>query len=396
METFQKRFSKKTVILKFLLPLFILALAAIAVLIVLSHRKSFTVVDNGLACEYTTFKTSLSEALDEHDIVVGDNDSISVPLSSVLEDNQSIIIKRAVPITISEGSKTSVISSSCDSVQDLLDSQNITLGEMDKISPEPSTLLEEDMKITIKRAVPVTIIDAGKSTVISTPCDSVQELLDNQNIKLGEMDRLSPEPSTLLKEDMKIKIVRVKVETKSTTHTVPFGEKVTSVSSLPNTKRYIKTNGQDGQKTITTKVTYEDGKEVKREIVSDKVTKAPVTQVVVQGTYPLMPVSRSGNVLPHKKIIPVRSTAYWAVNGVGKTYTASGRLAVRNPNGYSTVAVDTSVIPFGTKLFIEGYGFAIAADRGTAIIGNKVDVYFNTKKEACNWAVKYVKVYVLS
>lgn len=86
------------------------------------------------------------------------------------------------------------------------------------------------------------------------------------------------------------------------------------------------------------------------------------------------------------------STAY--TSGVG-SLTASGRVVERNPNGISTVSVDPNVIPFGTYLYIEGYGYAVAADKGSAIKGNKVDVFFNSVGDCYNWGRQTVKVTVL-
>lgn len=86
------------------------------------------------------------------------------------------------------------------------------------------------------------------------------------------------------------------------------------------------------------------------------------------------------------------ATAYTSGTG-GKT--ASGRMVERNLNGISTVSVDPNVIPFGTYLYIEGYGYAVAADTGSAIKGNEVDVYFNSSSECYDWGRKTVKVTVL-
>lgn len=64
------------------------------------------------------------------------------------------------------------------------------------------------------------------------------------------------------------------------------------------------------------------------------------------------------------------------------------------PLARGIVAVDPNVIPMGTKLYIEGYGEAIAADQGGAIKGNRIDLFFDSKAEAYNWGMKTVKVYI--
>ncbi len=58
-------------------------------------------------------------------------------------------------------------------------------------------------------------------------------------------------------------------------------------------------------------------------------------------------------------------------------------------------AVDTRLLPFGTRMYIPGYGFAVAADRGTAIKGHRIDLCFNTYAEAIHFGSRWVDVYVL-
>lgn len=72
----------------------------------------------------------------------------------------------------------------------------------------------------------------------------------------------------------------------------------------------------------------------------------------------------------------------------GITYT--GTKASRG-----TIAVDPKVIPFGTKLYIPGYGYGVAADTGGAIKGNKIDLCYETRTEALNWGIKNITVYVV-
>lgn len=72
--------------------------------------------------------------------------------------------------------------------------------------------------------------------------------------------------------------------------------------------------------------------------------------------------------------------------------TASGTQVT----AYQTAAVDTSVIPFGTKLYIEGIGYRIAEDTGGAVNGNKIDLAVTTHEEALNLGVdRNVKVYIV-
>lgn len=90
------------------------------------------------------------------------------------------------------------------------------------------------------------------------------------------------------------------------------------------------------------------------------------------------------------KTLTMESTAYY-----GHSITASGLKPVRNPNGISTIAVDPNVIPLGTKVYVSGYGLAIAADTGGAIKGNIIDVFLNTREECMSWGRRQVTVQIL-
>ena len=94
-----------------------------------------------------------------------------------------------------------------------------------------------------------------------------------------------------------------------------------------------------------------------------------------------------GNVI---KTLTMESTAYY-----GHGITASGLKPVRNPDGISTIAVDPDVIPLGTKVYVSGYGLAIAADTGGAIKGNIIDVFLNTNEECISWGRRNVTVQIL-
>lgn len=94
------------------------------------------------------------------------------------------------------------------------------------------------------------------------------------------------------------------------------------------------------------------------------------------------------------KEITVSASAYTANCNGCSGITATGINLKRNPDA-KVIAVDPSVIPLGTKVYVEGYGYAIAGDIGGSIKGNKIDVFFPTKSEAFKWGRKNVKIKIL-
>lgn len=92
----------------------------------------------------------------------------------------------------------------------------------------------------------------------------------------------------------------------------------------------------------------------------------------------------------YSQALDLQATAY-----SGDGITASGTATQRDPDGYSTIAVDPRVIPIGSTVYVEGYGYAVAQDTGGAIKGNIIDVFFHSKSEANAWGRRSVKVYIL-
>ncbi len=93
------------------------------------------------------------------------------------------------------------------------------------------------------------------------------------------------------------------------------------------------------------------------------------------------------------KVMTMRSTAYTPSAGRGKA--ATGRTATGRRAAFGVIAVDPRIIPLNTLVFVEGYGFAIAADTGGAIKGNIVDVCLPTEQECRNWGRRNVRVHIL-
>jgi 3D (Asp-Asp-Asp) domain-containing protein len=132
------------------------------------------------------------------------------------------------------------------------------------------------------------------------------------------------------------------------------------------------------------KIVYHDGKEAGREVMETRIINPPVNQVVAMGT--ITSVSRGNLRFDFREARQMAATAY--------TYTGN-RTASGQAPAVGLVAVDTSVIPMGSRLYVEGYGFARAADRGGAIQGDRIDVFLESEQECYRWGNRRVKVYVL-
>ena len=98
---------------------------------------------------------------------------------------------------------------------------------------------------------------------------------------------------------------------------------------------------------------------------------------------------------PQGKTITMSATAYTAYCAGCSGITANGTNLRANPN-LKVIAVDPKVIPLGTRVYVEGYGEAIAADTGGAIKGNKIDVFLSSQDAAVNWGRRTVQVTILN
>ena len=199
---------------------------------------------------------------------------------------------KTVSLTIIDGDKKIPVEiETGKTVKDALDAAKITLGENDTVDPRAETKLTADAKeITIKRgaktdaaAVKVSMTIDGKTTEINTSAATVEALLKEQNITLGEEDKINAKLTDKIAAGMQIKIVRTTYKEEKKTEKIAFDTEETTTDELAAGESQVTREGQEGQKEVTYKVKYVDGKEAGREVVSEKVIKEPVNKQVLVG-----------------------------------------------------------------------------------------------------------------
>lgn len=304
-------------------------------------------------------------------------------------------------VTVMDGNDKKQIVAYKGTVRDVLAQNNITLGAKDKITPTLDTVLTDGLEISIKRAVPVNIAVDGKELQLLSAEDTVDDMLAAEGITYGKLDKIYPETDTLIYKNMNVKIARVTEKEITEVQKLASAKDIQEMPSWERGVEKVITNGSDGQKESTIKITYEDGVEKKRELIAENIIKPAVNTLVAVGTLDTRTISRGGETIQFKKMLVMKATSYTddiACTGKIGGNTATGVKPRRAPNGgkWSTAAVDPRVIPLGTRLWIEGYGYAIAEDVGGAVKGNIIDLFFNrSSAEYENWNTRKTRVYIL-
>lgn len=238
--------------------------------------------------------------------------------------------------------------------------------------------VENGSLVVIERAVPVTLVDNGKSTQIYTTQQTVQGVVNDAGYDWKTM--------------MPLEDGMAKVKPNMVIHVVPY-EKQTVVKQEPLPVSYVKwydpylsgsapqviDAGRPGSVAVTVEQYVSGGKVLRSEVIH--------REMVDEGLEGSMKVGTMEDTVG--QILHMTATAYHPSDGDGRGITATGTRA-----GYGTVAVDPNVIPLGSTVYIPGYGTALASDTGGAIKGNRIDLCMETFSECFNFGVQNVDVYI--
>jgi len=180
---------------------------------------------------------------------------------------------------------------------------------------------------------------------------------------------------------------------------LPYETHENTTSNVWAGHSHVRQEGSPGEHTVTMEVNLLGGTEIGREVVSEEITIAPVDEIIDIGTARLGALADvNAPDFHYVRRVRMEATAYTALYCcTGKHpgdpwfgITASGRRVE-----HGIVAVDRSIIPLGTRLYVEGYGFAIAADVGGAIRGYKIDLYITNLQDALRFGRRHIYVWIL-
>jgi len=300
-------------------------------------------------------------------------------------------------ITVVIDGESQYIRTQAATVGDLLNQVDVAVGSGDVVTPASGDEVTDGMTVVVRHAIPVTIRTSDDAIELDVIGLTVADALVAAGVDPGVGVVCEPAMDTPLTEAMNIHLRDVFVRMIEESAEVPFETITMTDPELPQGARRVVTEGESGSVLHVYRVVVTDGIEGQRAMISEILTSEPVDEIIAMGTK-----RNSGQVVVSRSRPPaqaqptsgvkltVTTTAYAPnVDGVG-TRTATGATA-----GYGIIAVDPRVIPLGTKLYIPGYGYGVAADTGGAIKGNIIDLCFNTRAECIAWGRRTVTITIL-
>ncbi|MFQ5574803.1 MAG: ubiquitin-like domain-containing protein, partial [Terriglobia bacterium] len=287
------------------------------------------------------------------------------------------------------------------SVRAFLEHAGVKITEADYVRPSLNSKIGDGMTVRVRKARLITMELNGTRFEVNTPARTVGELLRELEVDTDGHDKVVPKPDTVLVANSHVRIEKASETLEIVKKEIPFQTVKEEHPGLAAGSTEIVRSGKSGLLVQVFGITNGANGE-SRTLRWERPVLQPETRIVRVGTKidppqlaraqprgaprgPAQPaVSRGAG-----RVMRMNATAYAPGFGAG-TITATGRHA-----GFGLVAVDPRVIPLGTRLYIDGYGPALAADTGGAIKGNRIDLGYDSGREAINFGRQPVTVEIL-
>lgn len=311
---------------------------------------------------------------------------------------------RAKTYVITDGEHTITYTTFATDPADVLQGAGMELDPLDSYTVPDST------SITIHRALSIQLDYRGEPMAVSSAGETVGDLLARLGLDVTAHDTVSHPLDAPVEDNMTLAVTNIVTRQEVYTAAIPHEVSYCSDFSLPEGSEEVLMEGRDGELLHTAQVTYVNGQETAREILSRKQTIAPITEIIAQGAglpsqqansdmpvikdgYIIMP---SGEILTYYKTDNVTATGYTHTDAGCDMITSTGTTV-----HYGTAAVDPRFIPYGTRMLIVShdgeryYGIATAEDCGGAIKRDKMDLYFPTHQECIEFGRRRCTIYFL-
>ena len=273
-------------------------------------------------------------------------------------------------------------------VGEALHNEGIIIYLGDLVQPSLDTAVSTGLHVYIKRSTPIVIHLDGKTLRTRTRQQTVGDALAEQRIAVMGLDRVVPAMS-------EIRVTRVWERVEIKQDVIGYERIFSPDDDLEIDRQRVNVKGAAGITNWRYRLLFEDGQMVNRKLEDVWVAQEPITEVVGYGRKLISrDLSTPEGTVSYWRKIRMLATSYSASTaGVSPDAPYYGRTRLGMTMRKGIVAVDPSVIPLGSRVYVEGYGIGFAGDTGSAIIGRRIDLGYDDDN-LVSW-YQWVDVYVL-
>jgi uncharacterized protein YabE (DUF348 family)/3D (Asp-Asp-Asp) domain-containing protein len=338
--------------------------------------------DEGVETHWT-LQSNLAAFLTEARVEVGRTDQVfadgeRVEFSNLEDIDVATLVEvgQFVNVTIVENNNRFNMRTAVKTVGEALGEAGLNIFAADGVEPPPGSWLEPDMVITVRRSKPLTIVADGQTIQTRSHHTNVLAVLSEAGIGLIGQDFTRPGPDVELQAGKTIEVVRVTEDFRIQDEEIPFDNVFQETDQLEIDQRAVMSEGVTGILRRRIQVRYENGVEVSQTPAGEWVAREPVNRVVGYGTNVVIRVlDTPEGPLEYWRVVRMRVTAYTAASsGKEPDHPSYGITASGRPAGTGIVAIDPSVVPWQSSVYVPGYGIGFAGDTGGGVKGRWIDL----------------------
>ena len=291
-------------------------------------------------------------------------------------------VQRAIWLRVNDDGAQSTISTFAATVGRAFYEAGIPVFLADRVYPPSDAPVQSGMEICIQRSKPVTIFADGKLVKTRTHSGWVSQLLAEQGIALQRKDYSLPDSDSPVTDGLGVQVIRRSEEVYTKTEPIPFSRLLRASSDLELDQVRLAQAGKEGVRKQQYRIIYEDGQEVERRLEREWADPEPLDQITAYGT----------KIVIRELDTPLGKVRYWRRLRV--LITSYNEATCDKPRDHpafaitklgwrvfeGVIAVDPTVIPMESKMYVPGYGLGVAADTGGKIKGLHIDLYFPEDK----------------
>jgi resuscitation-promoting factor RpfB len=246
--------------------------------------KSVNLSVDGKTSTVHAFGSTVGDILDKQDITIGQHDVVAPAPGTAVHDGEKIVVRYGRKLSVTVDGATREYWTTATTVAAALQELGIRADSAKLSASRSQTLGRQGLALTVTTPKDVVVRVDGKNLSASSTAATVGDLLAELHVTKDGNDRVKPAVTTALTDGLKVAVQRVTTKNVKATEAVAFKTVKKSDSSLYKDQSKTIRSGSEGAKLVTYRITKVDGKVESKKVVSSKVTEQPVTRIVAVGT----------------------------------------------------------------------------------------------------------------